>query len=180
MHDTQWSRYLVFLQPAPAQPHECVGSVHAPDGELALQNARDVYTRRPHCVSLWVAPVAAVFTRTRQELADWQPLPESGAAQPYYIFTKSKSAGTQTLLGELSAPGPQAALQLALQHYATQPEPFEWWVVPAAAVLCSDPAEAESFFSPALDKPFRQSSYYKVLEVMRQARRQLDEADPHD
>ena len=34
--------------------HRHVGSVHAPDGEIALRHARDIYTRRLEGVSLWV------------------------------------------------------------------------------------------------------------------------------
>ncbi len=34
--------------------HVHVGSLHAPDAELALRNARDVYTRRQEGVSIWV------------------------------------------------------------------------------------------------------------------------------
>ena len=35
------------------------GSLHAPDAEMALRNARDLYTRRQEGVSLWVVPAAA-------------------------------------------------------------------------------------------------------------------------
>lgn len=37
-----------------------VGSLHAPDAEMALRNARDVYTRRQEGVSLWVVPSAEI------------------------------------------------------------------------------------------------------------------------
>ena len=38
--------------------HVHVGSLHAPDAEMALRNARDIYTRRQEGVSLWVVPAA--------------------------------------------------------------------------------------------------------------------------
>ncbi len=44
----------VFLQPKAGKPHEHVGSVHATDNEQALQNARDVYTRRGEGENIWV------------------------------------------------------------------------------------------------------------------------------
>ncbi len=44
----------VFTQVKSGAPHEHAGSVHAPDKEMALQNARDVYSRRNEAVSLWV------------------------------------------------------------------------------------------------------------------------------
>jgi ring-1,2-phenylacetyl-CoA epoxidase subunit PaaB len=37
-----------------------VGSVHAVDAEMAVENARDVYTRRGEGVSIWVVPSAAI------------------------------------------------------------------------------------------------------------------------
>ncbi len=46
----------VFVQSKQGAPHEHVGSVHAADSELALQNARDVYSRRSEAISIWVVP----------------------------------------------------------------------------------------------------------------------------
>jgi ring-1,2-phenylacetyl-CoA epoxidase subunit PaaB len=54
--DTQWPLWEVFTQPRDGKPHEHAGSLHAPDAEMALENARDVYTRRKEAVNLWVVP----------------------------------------------------------------------------------------------------------------------------
>src|SRR5690242_16436550 len=54
--DTQWPLWEVFTQSDGGTPHEHAGSVHAPDAETALQNARDVYGRRGNVVSMWVIP----------------------------------------------------------------------------------------------------------------------------
>src|SRR4029077_17215934 len=40
--------------------HKHVGSLHAPDATLALQAARDVYTRRGEGLSIWVVPSSAI------------------------------------------------------------------------------------------------------------------------
>src|SRR5262245_16462431 len=89
--DTQWPRYEVFEQERPDQPHHNAGAVHAPDAELALQNARDVFVRRPDCYSLWVAPASAIRSWTAEELAAGVPgddLPDGDrqTAQTYLIF----------------------------------------------------------------------------------------------
>lgn len=55
-----WPLWEVFLQEAQGEPHRHAGSVHAPDAELALQNARDVYTRRGEAISIWVVPSTAL------------------------------------------------------------------------------------------------------------------------
>jgi len=39
MTDTQWHRFEVFVQEKAGEPHQNVGAVHAPDEEIALQNA---------------------------------------------------------------------------------------------------------------------------------------------
>jgi len=44
-----------------------VGSLHAPDADMALRNARDVYTRRQEGVSLWVVPAAQIVASSPDE-----------------------------------------------------------------------------------------------------------------
>lgn len=54
---SQWPLWEVFVQEGKdGAPHTHAGSVHAPDAELALQNARDVYGRRGKVTSMWVVP----------------------------------------------------------------------------------------------------------------------------
>lgn len=53
-NDTQWQLWEVFTQEKPGAPHEHAGSVRAPDKEIALLNARDVYSRRNEAVNIWV------------------------------------------------------------------------------------------------------------------------------
>lgn len=62
--DSQWPLWEVFTQSKTGQPHEHAGSVHAPDEEIALQNARDVYSRRGEAVSIWVVPANLITAST--------------------------------------------------------------------------------------------------------------------
>ncbi|WP_373060797.1 1,2-phenylacetyl-CoA epoxidase subunit PaaB [Gemmatimonas sp.] len=80
MSDSQWPLWEVFTQPNKGEPFEHAGSVHAPDGELALQNARDVYARRGEAVNLWVVPTAAIVASAP---SDAGPFFESGNDKPY-------------------------------------------------------------------------------------------------
>ena len=56
-----WPLYEVFIRSKGGLSHRHVGSVHAPDGELAVRHARDVYTRRLEGVSLWVVRSSEIF-----------------------------------------------------------------------------------------------------------------------
>ena len=50
----------VFVRPRNGLSHRHVGSVHAADARMAIESARDVYTRRMEGVSLWVVPSATI------------------------------------------------------------------------------------------------------------------------
>ena len=44
----------VFIRSKNGLEHRHIGSLHAADATMALENARDVYTRREEGVSIWV------------------------------------------------------------------------------------------------------------------------------
>lgn len=50
----------VFVRAKNGLSHRHVGSVHAADPRMAIEAARDVYTRRLEGVSLWVVPSASI------------------------------------------------------------------------------------------------------------------------
>jgi len=49
-----WPLWEVFLRSRGGLSHKHVGSIHAPDQQLAVRHARDTYTRRLEGVSIWV------------------------------------------------------------------------------------------------------------------------------
>jgi ring-1,2-phenylacetyl-CoA epoxidase subunit PaaB len=183
--DTQLPRFQVFVQSRPGEPHLDAGSVHAPDAEMALLNARDVFVRRPECCSLWIVPAQVIYSRTRQELERQAAVERTaeedkpGLTEPYAVFCKTKSAGTQTYTGEVQASSAAEALHIALQQFSRLPAPFTWWVIPVQAIVQSNPDDIPSLFTPALDKPFRLSTDFHTLTAMRaiKDRRQPPESD---
>ncbi len=54
LSEKEWPLWEVFIRARGGLDHRHVGSVHAPDAELALMNARDAYTRRGEGNSIWV------------------------------------------------------------------------------------------------------------------------------
>ncbi len=56
----EWPLWEVFIRGQHGLSHRHVGSLHAPDAETAILNARDVYTRRNEGVSIWVVEAAHV------------------------------------------------------------------------------------------------------------------------
>jgi ring-1,2-phenylacetyl-CoA epoxidase subunit PaaB len=62
-----WALWEVFVRPRRGLSHGHVGSLHAPDAEMALRNARDLYTRRQEGVSIWVVRADAITASSPDE-----------------------------------------------------------------------------------------------------------------
>ncbi len=125
MPDTQWSRYQVFLQEKPGTPHQDMGSIHAPDREMALLNARDVFVRRPACVSLWIVPVQSIFSRTAQEIQ------ENGLATDHYRGFTCGKRDTIMFLANRNPLVPKPTWEQSKQPVHRRPSeqqsrPFPW------------------------------------------------------
>ena len=56
----EWPLWEVFIRSRQGLGHKHAGSLHAADADMAIQNARDVYTRRQEGVSIWVVPADAI------------------------------------------------------------------------------------------------------------------------
>jgi len=66
--DSQGPLWEVFVQKKAGQPFVHCGSLHAYDKEMALQNARDLYTRRNEGTALWVVPSAAIVASSPEDV----------------------------------------------------------------------------------------------------------------
>jgi ring-1,2-phenylacetyl-CoA epoxidase subunit PaaB len=169
LKDTEGSRFVVFHQEALGKPHRHAGSVHAPDTGLALMHARDVFVRRPACVSLWVAPANLVYARTAEELsnaADREPGAAMGPLAAYAVFVKRDHRGAYEHVGEVSGSDPAAALRAAMRVFA-EPEALAWWVLPQQAIHRSEPSDREFLFGPAESKAFRRATNFHTLTKKR-------------
>ncbi|MET0463333.1 MAG: 1,2-phenylacetyl-CoA epoxidase subunit PaaB [Chitinophagaceae bacterium] len=51
--NNDWPLWEIFIRSKQGLDHKHVGSLHAADAQMAIENARDVYTRRMEGVSIW-------------------------------------------------------------------------------------------------------------------------------
>jgi ring-1,2-phenylacetyl-CoA epoxidase subunit PaaB len=49
----EWPLWEIFVRSKQGLDHKHVGSLHAADAAMAIENARDVYTRRMEGISIW-------------------------------------------------------------------------------------------------------------------------------
>jgi ring-1,2-phenylacetyl-CoA epoxidase subunit PaaB len=71
MSNRDWPLYEVFIRSRAGLSHRHAGSLHAADAQMALDHARDVYTRRNEGVSIWVVPSCAIAASDPAESASF-------------------------------------------------------------------------------------------------------------
>jgi ring-1,2-phenylacetyl-CoA epoxidase subunit PaaB len=172
MTDTQWPRFMVFQQEAEGKPFVHNGTVHAPDIDMALLNARDVFARRPLAVAMWVVPADLIFTQTREEVLKAGSLDidiKGSALQDYCVFGKFEEQAQCRQVGEVQAATPLEAVRTAIAKHGEK-QPLWWWVFPKHSILSSAPQDAAPMFDPAREKTFKDQAEYPVVTMMREIR----------
>ncbi|MDH4124369.1 MAG: 1,2-phenylacetyl-CoA epoxidase subunit B [Gammaproteobacteria bacterium] len=69
MNSREWPLYEVFIRSKAGLSHRHAGSIHAADDQMALDHARDTYTRRSEGVSIWVVRSSAIVASDPAEAA---------------------------------------------------------------------------------------------------------------
>jgi ring-1,2-phenylacetyl-CoA epoxidase subunit PaaB len=66
-----WPLWEIFIRSKQGLDHKHVGSLHAADPQMAIENARDVYTRRMEGVSIWVVESKHIHASNPDEAASF-------------------------------------------------------------------------------------------------------------
>ena len=67
MSSKEWPLWEVFIRSKQGLSHKHVGSLRAADATMAIENARDVYTRRNEGISIWVVESKMVSASDPQD-----------------------------------------------------------------------------------------------------------------
>ena len=65
-----WPLWEVFIRSKQGLDHKHVGSLHAAEAQMAIENARDVYTRRMEGVSIWVVESKHIHASNPEEAGE--------------------------------------------------------------------------------------------------------------
>ena len=71
MTDSNFDVWEVFVQKKTGAQFAHAGSLHASDEEMALQNARDLYTRRQEGTCIWVVKSKHIVSSTSDDSASF-------------------------------------------------------------------------------------------------------------
>jgi ring-1,2-phenylacetyl-CoA epoxidase subunit PaaB len=82
--------YEVFLRAKSGLSHKHVGSVHATDEKMAMQNARDLYTRREEGEGIWIVDSRQIVSSNPDDKAAYfEPAEDKIYRHPsFYPFDK--------------------------------------------------------------------------------------------
>ena len=68
--EAAWPLWEIFIRSKQGLDHKHVGSLHATDAQMAIENARDVYTRRQEGISIWVVESKYITASNPEEAGE--------------------------------------------------------------------------------------------------------------
>ena len=89
----EWPLWEIFIRGQHGLNHRHVGSLHAADAEMAILNARDVYTRRNEGVSIWAVEASQIAASSPSEKGPLYEPAESKVYRHPTFFNIPKEAG---------------------------------------------------------------------------------------
>ena len=94
MSDKNLPIWEVFIQPKTGAQFQHVGSVHAVDKEMALQNARELYTRRQEGTCIWVVKTENIVSSSPEDQASFfDPADDKVYRYPAFFKVSKKAKG---------------------------------------------------------------------------------------
>ena len=163
----QFGTFEVFVQPKDGKPFQHEGIVHAPNLELAYVLAKETFTRRFTCFSLYVADTRDVFVSpmTEGDKNAYDLITErSGETDKkvtYEIYHLIKRGKQHIHAGSISASGAEEAMSKSKTSFDVGKVIYNIWAIPATAIRYTSPEEMEELWLTLPDKKFRDAAAYK-------------------
>jgi ring-1,2-phenylacetyl-CoA epoxidase subunit PaaB len=180
----QFATYEVFVQPKAGKPFQHEGIVHAPNLEMAYVLAKEAFTRRFVCTSLYVVETKLVFVSRMLEgnasvYDTVETLPDSGERKvAYEIYHLTKRGKQHVHAGAVQAGSATEALSRAKEKFHSITGICNVWAIPTSAIRFTHADEAD-LWNTLPDKKFRDASEYKggdKLKLFLESRNQNQES----
>ena len=162
----QFGTFEVFVQPKEGKSFQHEGIVHAPNLEMAYVLAKEAFTRRFTCVSLYVVDTRNVYvspmTEGENNSYDFiEDKPETvGVKVSFEIYHLAKRGKQHIHVGTVTATSPQEAMVSAKAEFNTGKVVYNVWVIPTDAIRFTTEEEKELWITLP-EKKFRDASDYK-------------------
>jgi ring-1,2-phenylacetyl-CoA epoxidase subunit PaaB len=162
----QFGTFEVFVQPKEGKPFQHEGVVHAPNLEMAYVLAKEAFTRRFLCTSLYVVDTRMVFvspltegTTDAYEMISSSDTPSQEKFR-YEIYHLAKRGKQHIHAGTVSATSPQEAMNEAKSRLKREKIVFNIWAIKTDDIRFTT-EEEEDLWITLPEKKFRDASDYK-------------------
>jgi ring-1,2-phenylacetyl-CoA epoxidase subunit PaaB len=160
----QFGSFEVFVQPKEGKAFQHEGIVHAPNIELAYVLAKETFTRRFTCSSLYVADTRHVFvtpvTDGNQNAYDLvKDVPVSSITESYEVYHLPKRGKQAVLAGSVNAGSPDEAMSVARKQFNSKPIHCVW--VLKRADIRFTTSEEQDLWLTLPEKKFRDATDYR-------------------
>jgi len=163
----QFGPFEVFVQPNVKKPFQHEGAVHAPNLEMAYVLAKEAFTRRFTCISLYVVETSRVFVSPMSEgqqnafdLIPQADLPASGEKKSFEIYILQRRGKQSIHAGQLKAASPEEAMWNARQQFNKGTQVFQVWAIATEDIRFTSDDEND-LWQTLPEKKFRDASDYK-------------------
>ncbi len=162
----QFGTYEVFVEPKEGKPFQHEGIVHAPNLEMAYVLAKETFTRRFTCSSLYVVDTRNVYatpvTEGDKNVYDLiTELPERNDSNPTFeIYQLSKRGKQHVHAGTVCAANALEALAIAKAKFNTGKTVYNGWAIPSDKIRFTT-LEEKDLWITLPEKKFRDASNYK-------------------
>jgi ring-1,2-phenylacetyl-CoA epoxidase subunit PaaB len=161
----QFGTYEVFVQPKEGKSFQHEGIVHAPNREMAYVLAKETFTRRFTCTSLYVVDTRDVFvspmTEGKQNAHDLitESATNEDASSSYEIYHLVRRGKQHVHAGTVNANNPQSAMAISKQKLNTKLV-YNIWAIETSTIRFTSPEEKD-LWTTLPEKKFRDASDYK-------------------
>ena len=170
---SQFSTFEVFVQPNPKKPFQHEGPVHAPNLEMAFVMAKEAFTRRFTCTSMYVVETYKVFVSALSEGEQnafdllQEPAQRKGNVSSFEIYILQKRGKQPVHVGQVSADSPEQAMWNARQQFNRATQVFQVWAINTEDIRYTAVDERD-FWRTLPEKKFRDASDYKGGEKLKE------------
>lgn len=161
----QFGTFEVFVQAKDGKPFQHEGAIHAPNLEMAYVLAKETFTRRFTCVSIYVVDTRDVFvspiTEGNQSAYELISRDVVGAEKKAFeIYHLSKRGKQHIHAGSVEASSPEDAMCQAKELFGTGKVIYNIWAIEKDKIRFTS-AEDKDLWNTLPEKKFRDASDYK-------------------
>ena len=168
----QFGTFEVFVQPRAGKPFQHEGIVHAPNREMAFILAKEAFTRRFNCTSLYVADTRHIFvsamTEANRNVYDLiaENVESNGQKESFEIYHLLKRGKQHVHAGTVQAASPQHAMACAKKEFSEK-NALNVWALRTSDIRFTAPDE-KNLWETLPEKKFRDASDYKGGEKLKE------------